>query len=36
MFKPMVEGLLHIEQFCQRKFKKITTKCFRDFAASSW
>jgi hypothetical protein len=36
MFKPMVEGLLNIQQFCQRKFNKITCKFFRDFVASSW
>jgi hypothetical protein len=36
MFEPTVEGLLNIQQFCQRKFNKITTRFFRDFAASSW
>jgi hypothetical protein len=32
----MVQELLNIEQFCQRKFNKIKTKCFREIEANSW
>jgi hypothetical protein len=35
MFKPMVQELLNIEQFCQRKFNKIKTKYFMEIGASS-
>jgi hypothetical protein len=36
LFKPMVQELLNIEQFCQRKLNKIKTKYFREIGASSW
>ncbi len=32
----MVQELLNIEEFCQRKFNKIKTKIFNDIGAKSW
>jgi hypothetical protein len=32
----MVQELLNIKEFCQRKFKKIKTKKFNDIGAKSW
>jgi len=35
MFRQMMEELLNIEQFCQRKFNNIKTKNAREIGASS-
>jgi hypothetical protein len=32
-FKPTVQKLLYIEQFCQKKFNKIKTKSFKEIRA---
>ncbi len=34
-FKPTVQKLLCIEQFCQKQFNKIKTKSFKEIRASS-
>ncbi len=36
MFRAMVQELLNIEQFCQRKFNKIKAKCFRTNSWYCW
>jgi hypothetical protein len=36
MFKPMMQELLNIKQFCEREFKKIKTMLLKEIGASSW
>jgi hypothetical protein len=36
MFKPMMQELLNIKQFRERKFKKIKTMFLKEIGASSW
>jgi hypothetical protein len=36
MFKPMMQELLNINQFCERKFKKIKTTFLKEIGVSSW
>jgi hypothetical protein len=35
MLKPMVQEILNIEQYCQRKFNKIKTKFSKEIGARS-
>jgi hypothetical protein len=36
MFKPMMQELLNIKQFFERKFKQIKTMFLKEIGASSW
>jgi hypothetical protein len=36
MFKPMMQELLNIKQFHERKFKKIKTMFLREIGARCW
>jgi hypothetical protein len=36
MFKPMMQELLNIKQFCEKKFKQIKTMFLKEIGASSW
>jgi hypothetical protein len=36
MFKPMMQELLNIKQFCEKNFKQIKTMFLKEIGASSW
>jgi hypothetical protein len=36
MFKPMMQELFNIKQFCEKKFKQIKTTFLKEIGASSW